>query len=216
MKALAIALLVPIALCTACGKQQEAVTPAPAVVDEAANAPATGAASLPSPAGSAGAGPAAAPAPTTAKVSLVSAAGRSVKGDLTLAGEGSAVSIRGDITGLAPGKEHGFHVHEFGECSLPDFKSAGEHFNPTKDPHGGPKSAARHLGDIPNIRADDSGRATFEITVEGVTLVDKDGAPTEILGKALVVHAMPDDYNTQPSGGSGDRIACGVIRRAGS
>jgi Cu-Zn family superoxide dismutase len=52
--------------------------------------------------------------------------------------------------------------------------------------------------------------------VEGVTLVDKDGAPTEILGKALVVHAMPDDYNTQPSGGSGDRIACGVIRRAGS
>ncbi len=212
MKALAIALLVPIALCTACSRQ-ESTTPVPAAVDEpAASAPAT-AGSPPSQGGSGVAGSAAAPAATTAQVSLISAAGKSVKGDLTLTGEGSSVSIRGDITGLVPGQEHGFHVHEFGKCSPPDFKSAGEHFNPTKDPHGGPGSAARHLGDIPNIRADDTGRATFEITVQGVTLVDKDGAPTEILGKALVVHAMPDDYNTQPSGGSGDRIACGVIRK---
>lgn len=148
----------------------------------------------------------------TAKVSLSPAAGSSVKGDLTLTNEGTAVSIRGEITGLAPGKEHGFHVHDVGECSLPDFKSAGEHFNPTKDPHGGPKSDARHLGDIPNIKADDNGRASVDISVKGVTLQDKDGAPTEILGKALVVHAKPDDYKTQPSGDSGDRIACGVIR----
>jgi superoxide dismutase, Cu-Zn family len=213
MKALAIALLVPIALCTACSKQDSA-TPAPAAVDE--TAPAAGAASLPSSGGSTTAGSAAAPGAATATVSLISASGKSVKGDLTLNGEGSSVSIRGDITGLVPGQEHGFHVHEFGKCSPPDFKSAGEHFNPTKDPHGGPGTAARHLGDIPNIRADDTGRATFEITVQGVTLIDKDGAPTEILGKALVVHALPDDYTTQPSGGSGDRIACGVIRKAGS
>lgn len=161
-----------------------------------------------------GAATAAAPeAPrSTAKVSLTSAAGSSVKGDLTLANEGTAVSIRGEITGLAPDKEHGFHVHEVGQCSLPDFQSAGEHFNPTKDPHGGPKSRARHLGDIPNIKADKDGRATLDVTVNGVTLEDKDGAPTEILGKALIVHAMPDDYESQPSGNSGERVACGVIR----
>ncbi len=110
------------------------------------------------------------------------------------------------------GKEHGFHVHEVGECSLPDFKSAGEHFNPTKDPHGGPESKARHLGDIANAKADENGRATIDVSVKGATLGDKDAGPGEILGKALVVHAMPDDYKTQPSGGSGARIACGVIR----
>lgn len=149
---------------------------------------------------------------STATVSLASAPGSSVKGDLTLKNEGTAVSIRGEITGLAPGKEHGFHVHELGECSLPDFKSAGEHFNPTKDSHGGPKSSARHLGDIPNVKADANGKASVDISLKGVTLQDKDGAPTEILGKALVVHARADDYKTQPSGDSGERIACGVIR----
>ena len=195
MKTLALALLIPVAICTAA---TPAPAPAPAPVNTAANAPATGAAP--------------APVRTTAQVSLTSAAGSSVKGNLTLTNQGTAVSIRGEITGLAPGKEHGFHVHEVGECSLPDFKSAGEHFNPTKDPHGGPQSTARHLGDIQNAKADENGRANVNVSVKGVTLVDKDGAPTQILGKALVVHAMPDDYKTQPSGGSGARIACGVIR----
>jgi Cu-Zn family superoxide dismutase len=135
-----------------------------------------------------------------------------VQGGFTLVNQGSAISIRGEITGLSPGKEHGFHLHEVGECSLPNFESAGGHYNPTQDPHGGPESDARHLGDLPNAKADEDGRATISVDVEGVTLVDKDGAPSEILGKAIVVHAMPDDYKTQPSGGSGDRIACGVIR----
>jgi Cu-Zn family superoxide dismutase len=129
-----------------------------------------------------------------------------VKGELTVSNEGDAVHIRGEITGLAPGKEHGFHVHEFGKCDLPDFKSAGAHFNPTKSPHG------EHLGDLPNAMADDSGHATINAIVKGPNLIDKDGAPSAIIGKALIVHAMPDDYKTQPSGGSGDRIACGVIR----
>jgi len=202
MKTLALALLIPVAICTGCGKKEEAsTTPPPAPVEQTADAPATGAAPVAPPADAA----------ATAQVSLVSAAGSSVKGNLTLTGEGDAVSIRGEITGLTPGKEHGFHIHEGGECSLPDFQSAGGHFNPTKDPHGGPGSTPRHQGDIPNIKADDNGKATFDINVKGVTLVDKDGAPTEIIGKALVVHAMPDDYKTQPSGGSGARIACGVI-----
>lgn len=203
MKTLALALLIPLAICTACSKKEDTVvTTAPAPVDATATAPVAAAAPV--------------PAPATAHVSLTSSAGNSVMGDLTLTNagtdEGSAVSIRGEITGLAPGKEHGFHVHEVGECSLPDFKSAGEHFNPTKDPHGGPKSTPRHLGDIANAKADENGRASVDVMVKGVTLGDKDAGPAEILGKALVVHAMPDDYKTQPSGASGARIACGVIR----
>jgi Cu-Zn family superoxide dismutase len=214
MKTLALALLIPVAICTACSKKDDSfATQAPAPVEAAANVSAPAPAPAP-----AVATPAASPTatqaetPPAATASLTSAAGSAVKGDLALTHEGDAVSIRGVITGLAPGKEHGFHVHEVGDCSLPDFKSAGEHFNPTKDPHGGPKTTARHLGDIQNIKADDKGHAVVNYNVKGATLVDKDGAPTEILGKALVVHAMPDDYKTQPSGGSGDRIACGVIR----
>jgi superoxide dismutase, Cu-Zn family len=200
MKALVLALLIPVAICAACSKKEEPVaTPAPAAVD-ATPTPATGNAPAATPA------TAPAPSPAVARVSLISAAGSAVKGDLTVTNEGNAVFIRGDITGLAPGKEHGFHVHEFGKCELPDFKSAGEHFNPTKAPHN------EHLGDLPNASADENGHATINALVKGPNLVDGDGAPSAILGKALIVHAMPDDYKTQPSGGSGARIACGVIR----
>jgi Cu-Zn family superoxide dismutase len=192
MKTLALALLIPPAVCTAIGNKNVAF---------AAEAPAAGAAS------------AAAQGPASARVNLLSAAGSTVKGSLTLTNEGTAVSIRGEITGHAPGKDHGFHVHAVGNCSLPDFASAGDHFNPTKDPHGGPNSAARHMGDMQNARADDNGRAMIDITVKGATLGDKDAGPGGILGKSLVVHAMPDDYKTQPSGGSGARVACGVITK---
>lgn len=174
--------------------------------------PAATFAQTPSPSSAAATSAAPAPPRTTAHVDLTPAPGSSVKGHLTLTNEGTAVTIRGEITGLEPGKEHGFHVHEGSQCSLPDFASAGAHFNPTKDPHGDPKSTARHLGDIPNVKADGDGRATINVSAKGVTLVDKDGGPNEILGKALVVHAMPDDYKSQPSGNSGGRIACGVIR----
>ncbi len=203
MKPLMLALLIPVAFCAACSKKEESVaTPTPAPADVAPTAPATSPATAPAPA------PAPATSPATARVSLVSAAGSSVKGDLSVINEGNAVYIRGEITGLAPGTEHGFHVHEIGKCDLPDFMSAGEHFNPTMDPHG------KHLGDLPNAKADENGRANINAIVNGPNLVDKDGAPTAILGKALIVHAMPDDYKTQPSGGSGNRIACGVIRRS--
>ncbi len=94
-----------------------------------------------------------------------------MKGDLTVTNDGDAILIRGDITGLQPGKEHGFHVHEFGKCDLPDFKSAGEHFNPTKARHG------EHLGDLPNAKADENGHATVDVFIRGPNLVDKDGAP---------------------------------------
>lgn len=195
MKTVALAALIPVAICTGYVLQDSFAGEAPARAG-GGNAPA-----------------AAAVAPrSSAKASLTSATGRSVKGDLTLTNEGTAVAIRGEITGLDPGKEHGFHVHEIGQCSAPDFQSAGEHLNPTRDQHGDPKSETRHLGDIPNLKADKDGRATIDVSLKGATLVDKDGGPNEILGKALIVHAMPDDYRTQPSGGSGARIACAVIR----
>jgi Cu-Zn family superoxide dismutase len=195
MKTLALALLIPVAVCTTVGNKGESFA---AAAPAAPTTPATGAASV--------------PPLSTVQVTLTAAAGSSAKGNLTLTNQGTAVSIRGEISGLAPGKEHGFHVHEVGQCSLPDFQSAGEHFNPTMDPHGGPNSTARHLGDIPNAKADANGRATIDVNIKGATLVDKDGGPNQILGKSLVVHAMPDDYKTQPSGASGARIACGVIR----
>lgn len=190
MRILALVLLMPVAICTA-------ATPSPA--PQGASDGRTAAT-------------AAGPPRTSAKVTLAPAAGSSARGNLLLTNEGTSVSIKGEITGLMPGQEHGFHVHEVGDCSAPDFQSAGEHLNPTKDPHGGPKSSARHLGDIPNAKADKEGRAAIDVSLKGATLADKDGGPNQILGKAMVVHAMPDDYKTQPSGGSGARIACGVIR----
>jgi len=223
MKTLALTLLIPLVVCTACSKADDSyateAAPAAAADRAPANAPASATASGTANA-SANAPAMVAPAetgPATARVTLISAAGSSVKGDLTLTNDaasdgGSSVNIRGEITGLTPGKEHGFHVHEFGACTAPDFKSAGEHFNPTMEPHAGPKGNARHLGDIENAKADKDGRASIDLNVRGVTLGDKDAGPAEIFGKSLVVHAMPDDYKTQPSGGSGARVACGVIQ----
>ena len=140
---------------------------------------------------------------------LAGKSGSSVQGELTLAATEGGVAITGQITGLKPGTEHGFHVHETGDCSAPDAKSAGGHFNPSNVAHGGPTSDVRHLGDIPNIRSDASGNATVSATIPGATL--RDGAADDLVGKAIVVHAKRDDYLTQPSGDSGDRIACGVI-----
>jgi Cu-Zn family superoxide dismutase len=206
MKTLVLALLVPVALCAACSKTDEsAEMPTPAPEATPTTSASGNAAVTANPANTA---PVTTPAdglPPTAHVSFVSAAGNSVNGDITVTNQGDAVAIRGVITGLAPGSEHGFHVHEFGDCSLPDFKSAGDHYNPTMDPHG------KHLGDLPNIKADKDGHAAVDVLVRGPTLVDSDGAPTQIIGKSLVIHARPDDHKSQPSGGSGDRIACGVI-----
>jgi superoxide dismutase, Cu-Zn family len=110
---------------------------------------------------------------------------------------------------LPPDSELGFHIHERGDCSAPDGSSAGEHFNPTDQQHGHPDSKARHGGDMVNLKSNAQGIAQVDLVVEGVSL--HEGRPTDVLGKALVVHAKPDDYKSQPAGNSGDRIACGVI-----
>lgn len=116
--------------------------------------------------------------------------------------------IRAQVEGLTPGP-HGFHIHEFGDCSAPDGQSAGGHFNPEGKSHGGPEGPDHHLGDLGNIEADAGGRAAIAMTTDIITL---DTGPRGILGRSVIVHAGPDDLQTDPSGNSGARLACGVIR----
>ncbi len=149
-------------------------------------------------------------ATTRAIAHLAGATGSLVSGTLMLMQTSAGVRIQGDLGGLAPGSTHGFHVHETGDCSAADASSAGGHFNPAGSPHGKAETARHHAGDIDNITADPSGVAHVDSIVVGTVLGGSDS--TSILGRALVVHAAPDDYRTQPSGNSGKRIACGVVR----
>lgn len=155
--------------------------------------------------------PQAAPhAPVAQAVANVApASGSLVSGRLTLVAMAGGVHIRGELGGLAPGSTHGFHVHETGDCGAADASSAGGHFNPAGMVHGNAHAGPHHAGDIDNLVADGRGVAHVDAHVGGVSL---GGDPrTDILGRALVVHAAPDDYRSQPSGNSGARIACGVI-----
>src|SRR5690606_7764472 len=137
--------------------------------------------------------------------------GKSVAVMMTLTAEQAVVRIASVSTGLQPGGEQGLPVHEKGDCSAPDASSAGGHFNPTSQPHGNPTAGGpHHLGDMANLRADEKGVANVDAFIEGATL--HTGRPDDLAGKAIVVHEKPDDYASQPSGNSGGRVACGVIR----
>jgi superoxide dismutase, Cu-Zn family len=148
--------------------------------------------------------------PGMAKAELESASGSMTKGNLQLAAMEQGVRITGQVTGLQPTSEHGIHIHEKGDCSASDATSAGEHLNPEIAQHGNPTAFTHHLGDMPNIMADANGMAQVDATIATATLGD--GGRRDLMGKAVIVHAMRDDYTTQPSGESGARIACGVIR----
>ena len=138
------------------------------------------------------------------------ASGTLVSGKLTLATVEGGVRITGDIGGLGRNSTHGIHIHERGDCSAADGSSAGGHFNPAGAAHGRAGATAHHLGDMDNIVADANGIAHVSWQIDGVMLGT--GAANDIVGRAIVVHANPDDYATQPSGNSGQRVACGVIR----
>ena len=142
-------------------------------------------------------------------VNLASASGSLVSGRLQVMSMGSGVHIAGDVGGLEPGSSHGFHIHEKGDCSAVDASSAGGHFNPTAAPHGRMETTPHHAGDMDNIVADGEGVAHVNMHVGGVTLGG--GGPTDISGRAIIVHAQPDDYSSQPSGDAGARVACGII-----
>ena len=129
-----------------------------------------------------------------------------VKGKVTFTQKADGVEIVAELTGLQPG-EHGFHVHEFGDCSMADGKCAGGHFNPTGMPHGSPDSEKRHVGDFGNIKADSTGKATYKRLDTMIAL----NGPNSVIGRSVIVHAKADDLKTQPSGDAGDRIGCGTI-----
>lgn len=141
---------------------------------------------------------------------LASTAGNTAAGTLSLSTDGGGVRITGELTGLSSTGEHGFHIHEKGDCSAPDASSAGGHFNPAGTPHGRPDSGQHHAGDMYNIVADAEGNARVDALAAGVMLGG--GSGTDVVGKAIVLHKKADDYTSQPAGDSGDRIACGVIR----
>jgi Cu-Zn family superoxide dismutase len=112
------------------------------------------------------------------------------------------------VEGLTPGP-HGIHIHEFGDCSDPKGELAGDHFNPDMVAHAGPEAPKHHAGDLGNITADGDGRGNMTLETHGLAL---ERGPSGALGRAVIVHAQADDLMSQPSGKSGPRIACGVIR----
>lgn len=134
--------------------------------------------------------------------------GSSVRGWVKFAKVEGGVRVTAEVEGLAPGR-HGFHIHQFGDCSAPDGTSAGGHFNPTGAPHAGPDAPRRHDGDLGNLEADDEGRARYD-RVDRVLRLDGDRS---IIGRAVIVHTKADDLETQPTGDAGGRLACGVIGR---
>ena len=152
------------------------------------------------------------PAPTDGPLGVVKlqpTANNRAAGTVWFAQQGDRVVVRGRVSGLTPNQEHGFHVHERGDCSAPGAMSAGAHFNPTNKPHGAAHGTSEHhLGDLPSLKADASGTAIANFQLPGVLL---GSGAADFMGKALVVHADPDDLRTQPSGNSGARVACGVI-----
>lgn len=148
------------------------------------------------------------PAPAVTKaIAVVHPLGESkVKGVVTFTQQENGVEIVAEVTGLEAG-EHGFHIHEFGDCSMADGTCAGGHFNPTGAAHGGPNDEERHAGDFGNLKADSSGKATYKRVDKMIQL----NGPHSIVGRAVIIHAGRDDLKSQPSGDAGARVGCGVI-----
>ena len=143
-----------------------------------------------------------------ATLTLDSKSASHVTGSMHFSERNGALKLSGTVRGLEPNSEHGFHIHEKGDCSAADASSAGGHFNPGGSAHGRFDAAVHHAGDLPSLKADGSGVAKVDAVISGVTL---DEGANSIKGRSLVVHGKADDFTTQPSGNSGPRVACGVI-----
>jgi Cu-Zn family superoxide dismutase len=147
--------------------------------------------------------------PLRATAGLQPTKGNKAFGEATFEQVGDKVRVIVFAQNLPPEREVGFHIHEAGDCSSGDGMSAKGHFNPHGKPHGDPKSAERHAGDLPALNAGKDGRAKIDVEMDVITLTS---GPANIVGKGLIIHADPDDYKTQPTGNAGARLACGVIK----
>lgn len=155
----------------------------------------------------------AAAAPLSATAVLVNAAGEQVGVASFAETETGAVQITADFVGLeAAAGEHGIHFHMVGACT-PDFEAAGEHYNPAGRQHGLDNPEGPHAGDLPNLVVNEDGSATYSAETTLVTLSEGEATLFDADGSAFMVHANMDDQVTDPDGGSGDRIACGVVEQ---
>ncbi len=146
-----------------------------------------------------------------ATVELRPTTGNAAMGMASFTQIGDKVRVSAVVSGLKPGVEHGFHIHEVGDCSSGDGMSTKGHFNPYGKPHAHFSTSERHAGDLPALKADSGGRAEVTAELDVITVA---AGPSSVVGRGLIVHIQPDDYRTQPTGNAGARIACGVIRRS--
>ena len=142
-----------------------------------------------------------------AMASLTPTEGSQVRGLVMFHAMADHLMVHAKLSGLKPNAEHGFHVHDIGSCASTDGSSAGGHFNPDGQPHG-PQNGPHHGGDMPSLKADAKGSVDQKFMLTGVTMA---AGRTSLVGRSVIVHAMADDYQTQPTGNSGARIGCGVI-----
>ena len=187
----------------ACEKKTTEVVEAPPPAASEAAAPVA-------PAPAIGTNPAPPGAGQTADVTLQSQDPK-VSGTVHFTSEAGGVHVVADVKGVKPG-QHGFHLHEKGDCSAPGYKSAGGHFNPANASHACDPTNPRHAGDFGNLTVDKDGNGHLDMTTTGLSF---DG-PNSLLGKAVILHAGVDDCKTQPTGNSGDRLACGVVSGGGA
>jgi Cu-Zn family superoxide dismutase len=131
-------------------------------------------------------------------------------GNVTFTALDHGVRVAGEVRGFAPGTEHGFHIHEKGDCG-DNGNASGGHFNPAGGTHGKFGAPGSHAGELPSLVADASGTARFSVDVHSISLTD--GAANNVVGRALVVHRDRDDFTSQPAGNSGPRVACALITR---
>ncbi len=150
-----------------------------------------------------------APEGPTARATIMSKTGSAVTGTATFTELSTGgVRVHVHIEHAAPGT-HGLHIHENGDCSDPEAKNAGGHFNPGGMPHSGPKDLKRHAGDLGNIEVKAGGTGNLDITSDLLTVRP---GPNSVVGRAVVFHEKADDLTTQPTGNAGGRYGCGVIQ----
>jgi len=143
-----------------------------------------------------------------ATAQLTATQGNTVSGQVRFVQKGNAVLVTGEVKGLKPNGDHGFHVHEKGDCSSGDGVSAGGHFNPNGKRHGAHGPNEHHAGDLVTLKADANGVARFSFETDAISV---GSGVTDVIGRGLIVHRDPDDYATQPTGNSGPRVACAAI-----